>query len=312
MYYVIASGKKSSKRAKEYLDKLEVKLQERKIEHKILVCPDILQATEYTRHACQQKDCEAIIALGGDGTFFEVINGLDTRIPVGFIPAGTGNDFARTLGIGLDIDECLDNIMKNEPKYLDYLKIGDKRCFNVAGSGFDIQLLKREEKIRHKYKGRTSYHIALFQTILFLKFNKIKYRIDDEEEWHEQKFFMMDACNGRWGGGMMPICIDAEPHDGLMDFVVIDKFPRIKLLPLLLTFQKGLLYKKKYYHHYKCKKVEIDIEPKLEINLDGELFNMFPVTIEIVHNECKYFPSSKQPVDPLTVLGDRKLRKTTV
>ena len=311
MYYVIATGKKSSKRAKEYLARLELKMKERNLEHKIFVCPDQHQATEYTREACKQKDCEAIIALGGDGTFYEVLNGLDTRIPLGFIPAGTGNDFARTLGIGLDIDECLDNIVNNEPRYIDYLKVGNKRCFNIMGTGFDIQVLKRENKIRHHYKGKSSYHIALFETLLFLKFYNIKYRIDDGE-WKEQPFFLVDACNGRWGGGMMPFCLDADPHDGFIDFTIIDKFPRIKLLPLLLSFQKGTLCEKKIFHRYKCKKIELEINPKLEVNLDGELLDISPITIEIVHNDCKYFPSSKPPVDPKLLLSNRKMRKTAV
>lgn len=308
MYYVIASGKKDSKHVASAVSLLIEKLNERKVNYKIYTSMYPGHAEKLTAEACKNDDCEAIITLGGDGTFYEVLNGIDTRIPIGFIPAGTGNDFARTLGITTNIDECLDNIFNNKPIYLDYLKARDKRSFNLVGSGFDIQLLTREEKIRHHFNTRLSYHVALLQTILFCKFHTIKYRVDGGEI-HKEKFFMMDCCNGRWGGGMMPLCIDADPHDGLIDFVVIKKFNRLKMLPLLLKYQKGKIFQTKYFERYKCKKVEIDIEPKLKANLDGELMPLFPVTVEIVHNDLKYFPSSKKPVDPLEVLKNMKTRK---
>lgn len=311
MYYVVASGKKKSKIGEQSFLQLEQKLKERNVEYKLLVSEYPGHAIELTEKACEQNDCEAIIALGGDGTFYEVLNGMDTRIPIGFIPAGTGNDFARTLGIGVDIDECLDNIIGKDPVYLDYLKVGNYRAFNLIGTGFDIQLLKREEKIRKKYSDKNSYHVALFQTILKLKFNTIKFKVDDGEEI-EQKFFMIDCCNGRWGGGMMPLCIDADPHDGFIDFVVINKFSRLKILPLLLKFSKGKLYKTKYVKRYRCKKVEFSIKENLEVNLDGEILDIHPLKVEIVHNELKYFKSSKDPVDPLVLLNNRKMKKNAV
>lgn len=311
MYYIIASGKKKSKISNNIIEELELKLKEKKVNYKLLQCHKAGEAIEFAKTSCQQKDCQAIIAVGGDGTFYEVLNGMDTKIPIGFIPAGTGNDFVRTLGIGLDVEENLNNILYNEPKYLDYLKIGNQRSFNIVGTGFDIQLLKREEKIRKKINSRLSYHIALMQTILFAKFNKVTYRIDDGEKY-SQKFFLVACCNGIWAGGMMPLCIDADPHDGFIDFIVIDTFNKFKLLPLLLKFKKGTLSETKYVHRYRCKKVEIAVEPHLETNLDGEVLSLFPNTIEIVHNELKYFPSNKKPIDPLILLNNRKLRKNVV
>ncbi len=312
MYYVIVSGKKKSKIGENSFPLLEEKLKKRNVDYKIMISERPRQAIENARFASSQDDCQAIIAFGGDGTFFEVLNGMDTKkVPIGFIPAGTGNDFVRTLGIGIDIDECLDNIIDKEPVYLDYLKIGDYKALNLVGTGFDIQLLKRELKIREKFNDKTSYHAALLQTILKLKFNTIKFKVDDMEE-KTQKFFMIDCCNGRWGGGMMPLCVDADPHDGLIDFVVINKFPRIRLLPLLLKFTKGKLANSKYITHYRCKKVKIEIVEKLESNLDGEILDLFPATIEIVHNELKYFKSSKEPIDPIVLLNNKKLKKNAI
>ncbi len=311
MYYVIVSGKRKSKIGQASLSVLKEKLDARKVDYKLMKSRYPGHSTELTREACTQKDCQAVIAFGGDGTYLEVLNGLDTRIPIGFIVAGTGNDFARTLGFSADIDECLDNIIGKEPIYLDYLKAEDRRAFNLVGSGFDIQLLKKEIKIRKHFKSRLSYHVSLFLTIFFIKFHTIRFRIDDRE-WQEREFFMVDCCNGRWGGGMMPLCVDADPCDGLMDFVLIRKFSRLKLIPLLLKFKKGKLATTKYVERIRCKKVEMEIHPKLEFNLDGELIPKDRVVVEVVHRELRYFPSSKSPIDPLKLLNSRKLKKETV
>lgn len=311
MYYVIASGKRKSKIREEALKNLEYKLIKRKIDFKILISEYPGHSVELARESSLKEDCQALIAVGGDGTFYEVLNGMDTKkVPIGFIPAGTGNDFARTLGIGVDIDECLDNILNNEPIHLDYLKIGDYKAFNLLGTGFDIQLLKRESKLRKRIKTKASYHFALLLTLFSIKFHKFKVKIDDQEEI-EDSFFMMDCCNGIWGGGMLPLCVDANPHDGLMDFVYITKFFKPKILPLLLTFKKGKLGQTKYVKHYRCKKVEISVDPHIEINLDGEILDLLPITVELIHNELKYFPSSKKPLDPIELLNNKKLRKKT-
>lgn len=311
MYYVIASGKRKSKIGESSFEILEDRLKKRNIEYKLLKCDHEGHAIELTKYACAQENCQAIIGFGGDGTFYEIINGLDTRIPIGFIPAGTGNDLVRALGIGIDVDECLDNIIGKEPVYMDYLKIGSYRSLNLVGTGFDIQLLKREQKIRKRFKTRISYQVALLETISSVKFNHLEYRVDDGE-WMETDFFMLDCCNGRWGAGMMPLCIDADPHDGYMDFVIIKKFSRLKILSLLLKFKKGKLYQTKYVQRYRCKKVEIKVTPNLEANLDGEILSLFPETVEIVHNDLKYFKSLKEPIDPLLLLNNRKLRKNAV
>lgn len=311
MYYVIVSGKRKSKQAKNIVEDLKEKLNSRGINYKFCLSEYEGHSVELAKWASQQEDCQALIAVGGDGTFYEVLNGMDTKkIPLGLIPAGTGNDFARTLGIGIDIDECLDNIIGKEPDYVDYMKIGDKKAFNLIGTGFDIQLLKREIKLRKVFKSKISYHIALLQTILLAKFHNIRFKIDDGE-WIEKKIFMVDCLNGRWGGGMLPLWLEANPFDGYIDFMYIDKFNKFKLLPLLLKFKKGDLPKTKYVHHVKCKKVELEVESNLESNLDGELLHLFPNVIEIVHKELKLFKSLKDPIDPYELLNNKKKRKKT-
>ena len=311
MYYVVASGKKNTKLSKETLPNLETKLKERNVEYKLFVSIYPGHAEELTKACCKEKDCQAIIAVGGDGTFYEILNGMDTSIPIGFIPAGTGNDFVRTLGIGTDIDECLDNILNNEPRYVDYLQVNDRRAFNVVGSGFDIDLLKREDRIRKKIHSRKSYYIALLISLFKFNFFKMTFKADNQDSV-TTSFFMFDCCNGIWGGGMLPLCVDASPYDGFIDFVYITTFNKLKLLPLLLKFQKGKLASTKYVKRIRCKAIDISVVQNIEANLDGEILPLFPIHVEIVHNQLKYFPSSKPPIDPIELLNNRKLKKKAV
>ncbi len=307
MYYVIASGKKKSKIGEGAIETLIKKLQERGVQYRLMVSEYAGHSISLAKEASEAADCTAIIVMGGDGTFYEVLNGMDTKkVPIGFIPAGTGNDFVRTLGITIDIDQCLDNIIGQEPTYLDYMIVNNKlKAFNVVGSGFDILLLEKEIEMRKKYSDKRSYSAALLHTIFKCKFEKIKFKIDDGEE-HTQDMFMFDCTNGIWGGGMLPLSLKSDPHDGVMEFSVIRKFSKLRLLPLLLKFQKGDLYKTNLVKYYPCHKVEIDLEPRLRVNLDGEISDLFPITVELVHNELRYFKSKIAPVDPKEILRHKK------
>ena len=311
MYYVIASGKKKSKIGQNVLEEVENYLTEKKVKFETHISEYKGHSVELAKECSSKKDCDAIIAVGGDGTFFEVLNGMNTKVPLGLIPAGTGNDFARTLNIHFDVKENIDNILNNEPKYIDYLTLGKMRAFNIIGTGFDLQLLKKEIELRAKYNSRQSYQKALLKTILFYKTYKIKFRIDDGEE-QTKEVFMVDCCNGIWAGGMMPMCLDADIEDGYIDFIYVEKFPRIVLLSQLLKFQKKGLLTLKYTHRIKCKKVHIEIEPQLETELDGEIYDLFPGTVEVVHNDLRYFPSSRLPVDPMTYIKTKKSRKESL
>lgn len=307
MYYVIASGKKKSKIGKDAIENVTTKLHERGVDFKLLVSEYPRHAVELAKEASSASDCTAIIAVGGDGTFYEVLNGMDTKnVPIGLIPAGTGNDFARTLGITVDIDQCLDNIIGQEPVYVDYLLVNKKlKAFNLVGSGFDIQLLEKEVEYRKKYSDKRSYNAALMNTIFGCKFEKIKFKVDDGEEV-VQDMFLAECSNGKWGGGMLPLSLESDPHDGVMEFSVIRKFNKIGLIPLLLKFQKGKIPETDYVKYYPCKKVEFDLEPRLRVQLDGEISDLFPVTVELIHNELRYFKSKIPPVDPYEILKHKK------
>lgn len=99
-------------------------------------------ATELARHAVQDGECSGVIAVGGDGTAYEVACGLlGTSVPFGIIPSGTGNDFVKTVGIPKKPLEALRFILKSKPRAVDVGSLNDRMFLNVCGTGFDVTVL---------------------------------------------------------------------------------------------------------------------------------------------------------------------------
>ena len=95
-----------------------------------------------------------IIVVGGDGTLHEVINGFTNfdKVNLGLIPCGTGNDFASAVNIPLDVEKAINIILQEQPKFVDFMQLGDIRGINIIGTGLDVDVLKRYNKLKKKTK----------------------------------------------------------------------------------------------------------------------------------------------------------------
>ena len=228
-------------------------------------------STELARVACAQADCTLVAAVGGDGTFSEVLSGLSLDMPIAFIPAGTGNDFVMGAELPTDVEDVLSCALAGQTARYDILDVNGRRCLNVAGTGFDVSVLIMERKIRKVLPGKMSYLIALLITLITVKFTKVRIRVDGGEQ-RELPVLILAAANGRYYGGGMPISPDAECDDGLIDLVIVKKLPRIKIPYILYKFLKGRLKEvTKYVEVCRCKEVEFSTIPPVPVNIDGEL-----------------------------------------
>lgn len=252
--------------------------------------------TEYPKHAIelakelsQKDDCEGLVALGGDGTFSEVLNGLDTSKPLGLIPCGTGNDFAEGAEISHDIKKGVEAVFGGKTAPIDYIKVGDKRCLNITGTGFDVDILAREAKYRKKWKSKLTYYAALFVSILSIKFRKVHLVIDDKIKIDTDMLIMV-AANGKFFGGGMPMVPSAITNDGFMDVLLVRKVSWYVIPKLLLSFLNGKIEQQtKHIEMYHCKKVECSVDDSNNIEMDGEVSSSLPATIEICAGELRLF-----------------------
>lgn len=228
-----------------------------------------------------------IVALGGDGTFHEVLNGIDfERSRMGLIPAGRGNDFAIGTGAApLNPIKAIENIANGVPKDYDYIAVGDKRCINVAGSGLDVEVLLKTARSKNKL----SYVASLFRCLLHYKPYTMTVKTGDVQQTF--RCIMTGVCNGSQIGSGIRLCPTAKPDDGLLEVIVMEK-PKTPVLLVMPGFVKGKHMDKPYTHRILCESVTVDTPAPLQ--LDGEIYYAMPFEAHIVKGGLKTFANPEQ------------------
>lgn len=237
------------------------------IAHKTCAARD---AEEIARQLTTAGERE-IIVIGGDGTLHEVLNGLDdpTKVNLGLIPSGTGNDFAEKAGIPENAEKALALIVDGEAKETDYLEVGGKRCMNVGGIGMDVDVLERCSK--GKLKGKIKYLMSLLQSLFAFKGLPILIESEGKTEKHDA--LIAAACNGSQFGGGIVICPVAEPDDHLLDVVIVDCIGgKWKIIKAFLELMKGRILQYPLTTHFRCERVRFSTETPCTAQLDGELY----------------------------------------
>lgn len=230
-----------------------------------------------------------VIAVGGDGTLHEIINGFSNfdKVAFGIIPCGTGNDFASALNLPLDVQKAVDVILDNTPKFTDFMQMPTVRGLNVIGMGIDVDVLNRYEKLKKKTK--FGYTSSLVKSLF--KFECIKFGAQfncEEKNYHS---FIACVANGNVFGGGIPICPIATPFDGKLDFVSVDAMNKLKIVNAFIKLKKGKLLSLKQSHHYTADEVKIKVDPPYTVNVDGELYYDIPFEVKIVSNTLRIYRS---------------------
>ncbi|MDR3577990.1 MAG: diacylglycerol kinase family lipid kinase [Anaerolineaceae bacterium] len=223
---------------------------------------------------------DLVIALGGDGTVHEVVNGLmklpaEQRPVMGVVPLGSGNDFANGLGISSQSETALRQVLSGTPQPVDVGVVEDnlgrrEYWINTIGLGFDSIVTIRSRKIPVVH-GFAVYFAAVLQTMLlnYVTFH-LQLKVDDQS-WQETDL-MFVACNGKREGGGFRVAPKADLFDGSLDFISVEKIPRLKMLYTLPYFLNGSQNKLPYIHTGKFKRMELTSDIPLIIHADGEVF----------------------------------------
>ncbi len=236
---------------------------------------------------------DGIVAVGGDGTLFEVINGMmrsnpDLPIPLGVIPVGTGNSFSRDLTIR-SFDDAVRNILNGKTRVVDLGKCvsgGDEFYFiNILGFGFVADVAHKASYYRNW--GALSYVIGVFIITMKLKSYSLEFEIDGKSYQRDNIF--VEICNSTKTGGDMIMAPDAKIDDGLLNVVVLNKISRLRLLSALPKIFKGT--------HILIPEVEtftgreMSFRPTVPKTLtpDGEITGNTPVTVSVVPGKIRVF-----------------------
>jgi diacylglycerol kinase (ATP) len=239
-------------------------------------------ATELARQAALDG-YDLVIAIGGDGTIHEIINGLmqapaSQRPILGIVPVGSGNDFAHANGVPSQADHALVRALKGEPSWVDLGLLTDENgrqeyFNNTLGIGFDAVVTIRTHKLPI-LRGFLMYLTAVLQTII-LNHNPALMKIEIDGQKREEEALMFTLCNGPREGGGFVIAPQASMNDGLFDYCLVKKCGRLTMLRLLPEFLKGSHARFPQVLMGQGKSLSIQADQPMYIHADGEIYTSF-------------------------------------
>ena len=254
------------------MEKLESVLKSRNADYAVLRTERPGHATDLARAAAAEKDVRAVISVGGDGTAFEVASGLaGTGMPLGIIPAGTGNDFIKAVGLPKDPLQALETVLRHSPKPVDMGRLNEGSFLNVCGTGFDVTVLDNAESLKSRFKGLLPYFLGLLKAIAHYRPVHLKLRTDGAEE--EGDYLICSVANGQYIGGGIPICPAADITDGKLNLVTVKNVPRYKIPLYLPGLMMGRVLGFKITSHRQVKEISFEGQG-LRVNIDGEILPM--------------------------------------
>lgn len=252
--------------------------------------------TERSKHATEiarneaNSGSEVLIAVGGDGTCNEVINGImgssNHDVVFGILPNGTGNDFHRMLG-NFDADIFLEGLQNRKFRKIDLCELtqnGIKTyALNIAGTGFDGHVIKLLTQQRKKWnmKGKFSYTTAIARA--FFSYKKPTVRIVSDEFTYEGKMLLLAVCNGSTFGHGLQIQPGAKFDDGLLNIALFGKVSLIDYVRNLSKLKKGIYTEHPEVTYFSTKEVEIQkTDGVIYCEADGELVGQGTLKFRIV------------------------------
>ncbi len=235
-----------------------------------------------------------VVAVGGDGTVHEVVNGLlrasseGETIALGVVPLGNGDDFAKMIppqttigGKVFDWHLAIKKINKGQTKLFDVARMsGDQSrsdqdnqpqyFMNGMDIGFGAQAALNFTKVPSFLTGMTAYLAAIMKTLIDYRIPKIRIQIDDQEAF-EQSTTMTAITNGRCFGSGFWVCPEAQVDDGLLDVMVTQSVGRLKILRLIPKIMKGTHVNEPILKNYKARRVDIKSQRPFVVEADGEI-----------------------------------------
>ena len=240
---------------------------------------------------------DRVVAVGGDGTVQEVLNGLIAAglgaaggpLELGVVPAGRGNDLARSLGLPSAPLEALEVALGGTTRALDLGSAahdGQLRHFAAAGgTGFDAQVaFTMADRRRAWQRGRAGYFLSTLNELWRYRNRELRLRLqlDGESRELEGRFLFVAFANGPYYGGGMQICPGASIDDGLLDLCLVGDISKLGALRELPGIYRAAHVDHPLVALARVRKLTIEGEPGTRVHLDGEPFGELPVEVSVV------------------------------
>ncbi|MES2464302.1 MAG: diacylglycerol kinase family protein [Armatimonadota bacterium] len=228
-----------------------------------------------------------VVACGGDGTVGDVARGLyGTDATLGVIPVGTGNDFARNLGLKLDLQEATATILGGVVRRIDVGMINGVPFVNNAGTGFDSSVMATMNSSIRFASGQPAFMLAILKTLGTFKPLTLTYQADDEEPV-TVKAMMLSLLNGRMYGAGIIAAPQAEMDDGQIDVLIILAMPKPQLVALIPKVRQGQHENHPAVRMFKARKLTVNTIPPQPLNIDGDVSGLTPMNVTMEPRSLK-------------------------
>lgn len=282
MYLFIVNPVAGNGQGRKVWSQVEASLHQRSIPFRVEFTKRSGHAKEIARIAASQGNVSAVVAIGGDGTIHEVGNGLvHTEIPVGFIPAGSGNDFSLAQKVPSHPEQALEQILKHHVRRVDTADLGGRTMIGFAGIGFDGRVAETVNRSPMKgHLGRFNYIWSALQTLVRYQPTETTLTIDGKPYTY-QGVWLIAINNTPYYGGGMKICPQAVNTDGLLDVCCVSNLTRNQFIRIFPSVFTG-----RHIHHpsitlFRGKEITITSPTQSIIHVDGEVIGKTPLSLAV-------------------------------
>ena len=255
---------------------------------------------------------DLIIAVGGDGTANEIVNGFfhDGRLArptarLGFIPIGTGGDLQRTLQVPLDPEQAVEVLAQGCPLEIDIARARlagyqgapiDRYFINLLSFGMGGDVSVRAKSFPRWFGGKTAFLGATLLVFLNFKGKHVRLALDGAPQ--PEGFFITNIAigNGRYHGGGMHPCPRAVMNDGWLEVTTIDRLGMFELLRDLPVLYCDDIYRHPKVRHFRARRIRAESEEVTRIEVDGEALGTLPLEIEVLPERLSVLVAPDSPL----------------
>jgi YegS/Rv2252/BmrU family lipid kinase len=232
---------------------------------------------------------ETIVAMGGDGLVGALAAAVRGRVPLGVLPAGRGNDFARELGVPFDIPGASRVLAQGVERSLDLGEANGQPFICIASTGFDSEANKIANEVRF-VKGNLVYAYAAIRALVSWRRARFSLKLDGQELGLEG--YTVVAANTRFYGGGMKVAPEADPTDGLLEVVLIGQTSKLRFLGNLPKVFSAKHVELDGVKVFRAREVEIAADRPFDVYADGEILTSLPATVRLIPDAVRVIAPS--------------------
>ena len=225
---------------------------------------------------------EYILIAGGDGTIDTVVNAMKKRgieIPIGIIPVGTANDFAKHLGMPQDSGACVEQILDSYAVGVDLGKVNDNYFVNVLSTGLFTDVSQKTDTNLKNTIGKLAYYLKGLEELP--NFRKLDVKITANGKVFNEPIYLMLVFNGQTAGNFK-LATKAKVQDGLLDIVIFKACHIPELIPMFIKVLKGEHLEDSRIEYIRTDELLIESDEEIVTDIDGERGPDFPLRVQCI------------------------------